>query len=250
MTELSVIVVTLAPHDEIECLDALEESSFDDYEVVISREEGISTARNDGIQRATADKLVFLDDDAHPEPGYLSLAADLLDKHPIVAGRVVHPEDDIFSNIAGNRAYDQGSEPRQTNRVVGCNMLFRREVFETVGYFDENINFGHDETLFVSRAQQEFPVFYHPDLVVEHQFEDSVISWWKKQLSYGRADVYLSRRCNEPVFNKWHTAVPISGGESVREVGMRTIGKNLRIASRLAAIIRGVPEPTAKTTVD
>lgn len=244
MTELSVIIVTLADRDDIECLDYLEADDYEDYEVIISREEGISAARNDGIQEASTDKLVFLDDDARPQPGYLELADELLEEHPIVAGRVIHPEDDLFAGLAQNRAYDQGPNPGEAETVVGCNMLFRREVFETVGYFDENIKWGHDETLFLEKARPEYSIFYHPDLAVEHQFEDSIIDWWRKQLQYGPSDVYAAKVKNKTVFSEWYEMVPVSGGGSITEIVVKTIGKNIRNVSRLAAMARGVPEPS------
>lgn len=243
MVEVSVIVVTLSSRDEIDCLDAFEHDSFDDYEVIISRREGISAARNDGIRRASTDKLVFLDDDTCPNPGYLSLATDLLDEHPIVAGRVVYPDDDLFANIAANRVYDQGLEPRQTDYLVGCNMLFRRNVFNTVGYFDENIDWGHDETLFARRAKLEFPIFYYPDLVVTHRFGDSVLDWWRKQVRWGPADVYAAKVNQTPVFSDWYEFVPVSSGDSISEALVKTIGKNIRNFSRLIAMVRGVPDP-------
>lgn len=246
---LSVIVVTLADRDDIECLDYLRQGDYEDYEVIISRKRGISAARNDGIQQATTDKLVFLDDDAYPQPGYLELADELLEEHPIVAGRVIHPEDDIFSGLAQNRAYDQGPTPGEVETVVGCNMLFRREVFETVGYFDENIKWGHEESLFAENARSEFPIFYHPDLAVEHTFEDSIIDWWRKQLRYGQSDVYAAKARNKMVFSEWYEMVPVSGGRSITEILVKTIGKNIRNASRLAAMARGMLDPpTAEST--
>jgi glycosyltransferase involved in cell wall biosynthesis len=69
MTELSVIIVTLSDRDDIECLENIEADDYEEYEVIISREEETSAAHNDGIRQASPDKLVFLDDDARPQPG-------------------------------------------------------------------------------------------------------------------------------------------------------------------------------------
>ena len=192
MTELSVILCTLLPHDEIECLEPLERSEFDDYEVIVRRDPGLSKARNEGIKEASTDKLVFIDDDAIPQGEYLATASRLLDEHPIVGGRIIHPNRDIVSNFSGR--YDQGDREKQTDTITGCNMAFRREVFEEVGYFDENLEWGHEESDLVKRARRRFPVVYSPELVVTHAYADSVIDYWKKMYRYGPADVYFYRK--------------------------------------------------------
>lgn len=114
-----------------------------------------------------------------------------------MAGRVIHPEDDLFAASVQNRAYDQGPNPKEAETVVGCNIPFRREVFETVGYFDEDIKWGHDEMLFLEIAQSEFSIFYHPNLAVERLFIGSIMDWWRKQIQYGSSEVYAAKIRNK-----------------------------------------------------
>lgn len=237
MPDVSVIVVTLKPPDDIECLKQLQADDFDDYEVIIRDDKGISEARNAGIQEACADKIVFLDDDAIPQPGYLRRASNLLEQHAIVAGRVIDPRDHYLARMGENRGYDQGDEPGMVNTVVGCNMAFRREVFETCGLFDETIQFGHDETLFIERASTDYDVFYDPALSVEHKFGATPGEWWRKQLQYGVTDVYAAQQRDENVFTDIYDILPISRGRSVEEVMVKSIGKSLRNLSRIRALI-------------
>ncbi|WP_080506044.1 glycosyltransferase family 2 protein [Halorubrum sp. BV1] len=188
MVEISVIVVTLRPKSEIDCIPIFNKSNFDDYEIVIRRDDGISKARNKGVEEATADKLVFIDDDAKPTVEYLSIVSSALEQHPIIAGKVVNPQDDIFSSYGAD--YDQGEESKYTTSIVGANMAFRREVFNNVGYFDENFQWGHEETEFAERTLYEYPIIYEPDLVVYHTFVDSIREFWKKRYQLGISDIY------------------------------------------------------------
>jgi hypothetical protein len=136
--ELSVIVPTLKSRSEVECLEALERDRFSDYEVLLQDEDRATTARNEGIERARADKLVFLDDDSQPREGYLEGMSDVLEEEAAVAGRTVHPRDDIFSAHFADH-YDFGDQSRYVSRFWGCNMAVRRAVFEEVGGWDEGI---------------------------------------------------------------------------------------------------------------
>lgn len=237
MPELTVVIITQKDREEIACLPPLYESEYSDFEIVISRTDGVGRARNAGIEAASSGKLVFLDDDSRPQPGYLPLAATLLEKYPLVSGRVIHPEDDLFADIAANRGYDHGTRPKFVGTLVGCNMLMRKEVFDVVGQFNENIAWGHVETLFAERALEEFEIYYHPDLVVEHRFGGSILEWWEKQWRYGRADVQAAKLQDASVF-AWHDAVPIGGGSSITQIIVKSIGKNLRNLSRLVVLFK------------
>jgi len=70
----------------VECLDYLESGSFSDYTVYLQSESTATSARNAGIERAEADKLVFLDDDSRPRNGYLSRMSEILETETAVAG--------------------------------------------------------------------------------------------------------------------------------------------------------------------
>lgn len=190
MVEVSVIIPTTLPRDaDIEPLVALERDAFDDYEVVVRRDDGAAHARNVGIERSSGEKLVFLDDDSVPRPGYLQRAAAALDAHPAVAGRVVQPADAPFRNLE-LPWYDQGEESKPTEMLPGCNMAIRRDVIEHVGGFDEEVfDWGHEESELAERISRSHYIQYVPDLVVTHTYVESLPDFVRKSYLLGRADV-------------------------------------------------------------
>jgi GT2 family glycosyltransferase len=179
MPELSVIIPTVEPRDEVECLEYLDRDSYDDYEVCLQSEAGATVARNAGIERASADKLVFLDDDSRPREGYLARMARLLDEESVVAGRTVHPRDDIFRKHF-TKHYDFGEKPRYVTRFWSCNMGIRRAVFEAVGGWDEEITWGHEEVELAERVLEAEPIYYDPELVVDHPYAESISDYLHK----------------------------------------------------------------------
>lgn len=189
MVELSVIVPTLKSKGDVECVDRLESQSYGEYEVLIQRENSATKARNAGIERATADKLVFLDDDSLPTDGYLERVADLLDGEAIVTGKIIHPRDDVIGRFTNH--YDRGDEPKYVTRFWGCNAAARREVFETVGLWDEQITWGHEEKELADRILHEYPIYYDPELTVYHPYADSVRDYWRKQYQLELQTPYL-----------------------------------------------------------
>jgi glycosyltransferase involved in cell wall biosynthesis len=193
MPELSIVIATLKSRGEVECLDALDRQSFSDYEVLLQDEDKATTARNAGIERAASEKIVFLDDDSLPQEGYLARVSDTLDEHDVVAGKTVHPYDDIFAkHFAGH--YSFGETGRYVTRFWGCNMAARKEVFERVGMWDEEISWGHEEVELAERVLTAYPIYYDPKLVVEHPYADSVLDYWKKMYRLEKPKPYLWRK--------------------------------------------------------
>jgi glycosyltransferase involved in cell wall biosynthesis len=202
MPEISVIIPTLKPPEEVECLEYLAADAFSDYEVCLQGESTATSARNAGIERAEADKLVFLDDDSRPRPGYLSRMVEIFETETAVAGRTVHPRDDIFAGHFTNH-YDFGDEPRYVTKFWGCNMGVHRDVFESVGGWDESIPWGHEELELAERVLTDSPIYYDPELVVDHPYADSVADYLRKVYRQEVVRPQLWERAGQSTQQQW-----------------------------------------------
>lgn len=236
--ELSVVVVSFDHEEEIPSIQTLKSQEFNDFEVIVRNEEGICAARNAGIREAAAGKIVFIDDDATPRERYLETAAKALDEHDIVAGRVIHPRDDVISEFPDH--YDQGRVGKTTDTIVGCNMAFKKEVFESVGYFDENLDWGHDETELAERALEQYQIYYEPEMLVEHLYADGIIDYWEKMYRFGPADVYYGQKSTQRSMSGGiKTIIRPSAfvSESATGTLVKTVGRVIRNMSILKSVI-------------
>ncbi|MFC6784607.1 glycosyltransferase family 2 protein [Halobaculum halobium] len=193
MVELSVVVPTLKSREDVESVRYLARGTFDDYEVLLQDESPVTCARNEGIRRASAEKIVFLDDDSRPARDYLDHASAVLDEAPAYAGRTVHPREDLFSRHFTPHYHD-GIEAASVDCFWGCNMGVRREVFETVGGWDEGMRWGHEEKELADRVRSAFEIRYDPRVAVEHPYADSVLEYWNKQYRLETQTPYYWRR--------------------------------------------------------
>lgn len=149
---------------------------------------GLSGARNSGIRAAHHDIIAFLDDDAIAEPDWLTrMAPHYADPCVVgVGGRVVpmwqagrprwFPEEFLW--VVGCSYRGQPDVVQQVRNPIGCNMSFRRSVFDRIGSFREGIGrtgadaAGCEETELCIRVKQRIPnakVLYDPYMVVRHQ---------------------------------------------------------------------------------
>jgi GT2 family glycosyltransferase len=169
---------------------------------------GTSAARNCGIAVAQGAVIAFLDDDAIAAPDWLEqLLAGYAGEHVLgVGGAIVplwegrrpgwFPEE--FDWVVGctYRGMPEASAP--VRNLIGCNMSFRRDVFDSIGGFRTEIGrvgaqpYGCDETELCIRLRQHWPgaeLRFEPRARVLHQVPASRASW-----RYFRARCYLEGR--------------------------------------------------------
>ena len=152
--------------------------------------QGLSWARNTGMATAKGGILAFTDDDAVPAADWVaSIVAVLKDSGAdVVGGRIlpVWPGPvpswlaryrGLFGNLA---LMDYPTKERLvvesgTPQVWGCNMAFRRDVFDRIGPFDTGLGrvgdrlYGGEDVDMVRRAlAANLVVDFDPALVVWH----------------------------------------------------------------------------------
>lgn len=165
---------------------------------------GLNRARNAGIENSRGALLVFLDDDALPEPGWLSAYDAAFAAHPgawAAGGRIeshwtspppdwIDAEHEVFLS-----AFDRGdriTSLHYDDYPRGANMAFRREAFASCGPFhpsldrtgDLLLSYGDIEMCYrVEQAGHE--VLYVPDARVAHMIRGNRLNHdWFRVRSY------------------------------------------------------------------
>lgn len=181
---------------ESECSRFLQDFSDVDLKIFKEAHQGLSYARNRGISEAEGDVLVYVDDDAVVNSGYLKTYADFFDTHPEVdaaGGRIVPryetSEPDWFSKYTRQLITAQLDFGKKECRFPkgkfpgGGNAAYRKTVFDRVGFF--NVELGRKGTgligaeekdLFDKMTDQGIQFFYLPDAVLYHIIPDSKLT--------------------------------------------------------------------------
>lgn len=155
--------------------------------VANSHARGLSGARNTGVECTEAPVLIFLDDDAIPQDGWLSnLRAAVAHLKADVVGGAVQPAwerkpawfPDEFGWVVGCDFIGMPGDGGQIRNPIGASMAIRRTAFTAVGEFTSTMGrigtlpVGCEETEFCIRLRQHDPsttIVRSTTSVVDHQ---------------------------------------------------------------------------------
>ena len=169
-----------------------------------------SEKRNTGAKATTLPILAFLDDDVHVPPGWLAeMIACFQDPTvALVSGPSLVPDDiswiarlagmALSSRAAGNvsaRYVTGGDAPRpiKWSGIIGCNMLFRRSVFNEIGGFDPNFYPGEEMQASFKTSQRGHQLLFNPKAPVFHYPKQSFRGFWRQIFRYGATRIRLIR---------------------------------------------------------
>ncbi len=180
------IIVVLDPNEDL--IAFYRERLKSDVKIIVSDRFGLSSARNAGVRNSKSEIMVFIDDDAVADERWLgNLVRNYDDPSVIGVGGRIEPlwdkgnpswfPEELYW-IVGCSYKGLPTKKAVIRNPIGCNMSFRRSVFEKVGYFSTIVGrmgnnlMGHDDTEFGIRATSKLPgtkILYDPEAVVFHR---------------------------------------------------------------------------------
>ncbi|MGJ7457336.1 glycosyltransferase family 2 protein [Halomonas sp. RA08-2] len=176
-----VLVVNNAPHDSAPAGIPW----TDNARLIDEAKPGSYAARNRGIADAPGEVLAFLDADCVAEPGWLKTALACMGTHgaDLVAGHITLFYQD--KKLTPAESYEKAFAFRQAKNVeqgvaVTANLIVRREVFEAVGNFDEDMMSGGDFEWTRRATAAGFKLVYCPNAVVSHPARSTLASLAQK----------------------------------------------------------------------
>jgi glycosyltransferase involved in cell wall biosynthesis len=206
-----------------ECLRSLDQLTYPDYEVIVVDDGskdgthliaekyetrcirvpngGLSRARNLGIEASRGEIVAFIDSDAYADPDWLYYMVSSLEEHDAsaVGGPNLSPPQDGFIAQCVDQSPGNPTavliDNENAEHIPGCNMAYRKDVFDIAGKFDaQHRAAGDDVDLCWRILITNRKIVYHPSAVVWHHRRPTVQTYLRQQKGYGFAEAHLQRR--------------------------------------------------------
>jgi glycosyltransferase involved in cell wall biosynthesis len=206
------VILVLDPSDELVEFYRRRVPSF--VKIVISKGFGLSNARNTGVKNATGKIVAFIDDDAVADERWIeNFAVNFENDRVMAVGGFISAEwaskrpiwfPEELDWIVGCSYKGLPTKKVEIRNPIGCNMSFKKTVFDQVGYFRTDIGrFGNmllcnEETEFAIRALKTIPnlkIIYEPSAIVYHKVgknRESLKYIWTRSFYEGISKAIIS----------------------------------------------------------
>ena len=171
------------------------------FRVISTDNRGLSSARNTALAAATGELVAFIDDDATPDPDWLTYLVEAFESggYQAVGGpNLPVPGDgaaaDAVAVSPGSPVHVLFSD-RDAEHIPGCNCAFRADALQAIGGFDTRFRTAGDDVDVCWRLQDAGGrIGYSAGAVVWHHRRDSVGRYLRQQRGYGSAEALLERK--------------------------------------------------------
>lgn len=190
---LSWECLVIGQGDDTETRQVVEERYRDRTEIrYVHRDDvGLAAARDQGARMASGRVVVFVDDDACPEPSWGEGLSAAFPSDDAGVGMATGPLRPIWDGgrpswypkerefLLGLYELDSGIGPLPNGDLpIGANLAIRASVLREIGGFDEELGFsanrrgpliaGEDSLLGIRTKQMGYELRYHPLMAVRH----------------------------------------------------------------------------------
>lgn len=177
---------------------------------------GVYTSRNELCKRVGSDAqfILSIDDDVIlPSQFFEGLLPVFQDDSPvgIIGPRTVFDDDPsetahgagLVNWWTGRYSDVDARNVMECDYVIGCCMLIRREVIDSIGGFDRDYYISHGEVDFCLKAKKKgYKIMYYPDVVVRHRVARGGTQTAERRYYLYRNKLFVIKK-NAPIPQKW-----------------------------------------------
>lgn len=175
------LLIVLDPHDEDICREQVQKLGDERIRLIENRErEGLVRSRNKGLRASRGRYIAIMDSDDISERDRLQKEVDFLEEHPdhAMVGSPCNIIDGEGRTIKKGEALPATEQLYYNllfaNQFPHSSVMYRREVIDKVGAYNEELSYGEDYDLYL-RIMEHGRV---------HMISEALVSWRHHRASY------------------------------------------------------------------
>lgn len=182
-----------------------------EYPVIFMKEERIQSsyaARNTAIKRSTGDIIAFTDSDCIADKDWILKAVEQFKDENVgcIAGRIegYSPSNYIEEYLVRTGCLSQGST-RFLPYAQTANAVYRREVFDAIGLFEENwISGGDADLTWRMLLHTSYKLAHCHDSLIYHVHRSTLKGLFKQRMTWGYGEVLWHKKYKERYrYHEW-----------------------------------------------
>ncbi len=161
---------------------------------------GVTHSYNVGLQAAQGDAFAFCEADDEVCDQWLEAAATALQQHELIAGPLCH---DQLNEPWQVKAFGPGSQMDQLRRFYfidqyayasGCNLAFRRSVYDQLGPIDESIRYVWDMEFCWKAQSLGIGMAFVPEMAIQYRLPTTLSKIYSRARLWCIETAELQRR--------------------------------------------------------
>ncbi len=191
--------------------------------IEIGKNLGFSTANNIGIRKARGKYIALLNNDTEVDPGWLEELVNVLETRSDIgfcASKMLlfdqhhladtcgdyYSVDGLGGKIGHLQPADLYNEPREVFAACAGAAIYRRDLLDELGGFDEDFFLAHEDTDLSFRAQLKgYRCLYVPTAIVYHHLSASIGAGSNTYIYYGHRNAEFVYLKNMPASLLWRS---------------------------------------------
>jgi len=150
--------------------------------------EGLSIARNFGIEKSLSELVVFIDEDALAFSNYLTTIIDYFDENQNInclGGEIdLYNDESSFARLIQDSIFSYSMKTNK-NAVIGTNMAFRKSFLKEVGGFQPEFTYRGDESALFAKAKEIIVIGRCDTMKVKHFQPSNYKAWLNTRFENG-----------------------------------------------------------------
>jgi glycosyltransferase involved in cell wall biosynthesis len=152
------------------------------------KNEGLSIARNFGVNKSSSELVVFIDEDAWAYSNYLGTIIDFFNVNQMVncvGGKIdLYNDENNFAKLIQDSIFSYSMKVNK-DAVIGTNMAFRKSFLQDVGGFQPEFTYRGDESALFAKAKNSIIIGRCDTMKVKHFQPSNSEDWLKTRFENG-----------------------------------------------------------------
>jgi len=151
---------------------------------------GPGANRNNGARLAKGDWLIFIDDDCYVNQQYIQAYLENMKvgAHKVLEGKIICPD-------KKNSIFVRQPENSTGGVLASANFAIRRDLFEEIGGFDEDLEIMEDMELAFRLSDMNFKFLFCNSAIAYHPSQPKNISYYFYWIFHFKWQLLLSYKC-------------------------------------------------------